>query len=115
MQGTSAHLEYIGPKDRKYKKDCIYNKDNICTCGKTRIYLSKCAGRMICGFYEDSEKARKELELKKANILAEFEELVEIGRKRDALNKGIALIEKKKRKKKKLKNAKKLSDKNSAK
>lgn len=101
MQGTSAHLEYIGPKDRKYKKNCIYNKDNICTCEKTRIYLSKCAGRMICGFYEDSEEAKKELSKKKVDILSIFDELIEVSRKREALNNKKTKFEKQMRKRKK--------------
>lgn len=105
MQGTSAHLEYIGPKDRKYKKDCIYNKNNICTCGKTRIYLSKCAGRLICGFYEDSEEARQELLEKKVEMLSIFDEIIEINRKKKGSNNKKTKFEKqvKKRKKSRLK------------
>jgi hypothetical protein len=46
MQGTSAYLQYIGPKGRKRKKNCIYYTDNKCSNNKSQVYLMNCVGRM---------------------------------------------------------------------
>lgn len=55
MQGTSAYLEYIGPKGRKRKKDCIYNRNNECHHLKSQNYLLHCVGRLYCSYYNDLE------------------------------------------------------------
>lgn len=56
MQGTSSHLEYVGPKGRKRRKNCIFYKDDKCICKKSQSYLMKCVGRLCCGQYSDSEE-----------------------------------------------------------
>ena len=59
MQGTSAYLEYIGPKGKKKKKNCIYYKDNQCRNIKSPIYLLNCIGRMLCHNYDDLKTEEK--------------------------------------------------------
>lgn len=70
MQGTSAYLEYVGPKGRKRKKDCVYNKDNTCHHIKSQIYLSHCVGRMYCSNYDDSKiEENKNLDEYQSNFI----------------------------------------------
>ena len=57
MQGTSAHLEYIVPKDKKRKTDCIYHNKGICNCSKYQTYLGKCVGRLYCDHFNDNKQA----------------------------------------------------------
>lgn len=59
MQGTSAHLEYIGPKGRKRRSSCVYNKKGICDCKKSSTYMSKCVGRMYCQYFDDTVEGRE--------------------------------------------------------
>lgn len=59
MQGTSAYLEYIGPKGKKKKRNCIYNKNNQCRNEKSPIYLLNCIGRMLCNKYDDLKAEEK--------------------------------------------------------
>lgn len=59
MQGTSAYLEYIGPKGKKKKRNCIYYKDNKCSNIKSPIYLLNCIGRMYCSNYDDLKTEEK--------------------------------------------------------
>lgn len=59
MQGTSAYLEYIGPKGKKRKRNCIYNKNNQCRNEKSPIYLLNCIGRMLCNKYDDLKTEEK--------------------------------------------------------
>lgn len=61
MQGTSAYIEYIGPRGRKRKKDCIYNKHNKCNNKKCQIYLFNCIGRMYCTKYDDTKEEETNL------------------------------------------------------
>lgn len=70
MQGTASHLEYIAPKGRKYRKDCIYYDKNICVCKTSQSYLMKCVGRFCCGKYEDSVEKKKQLEKEKEELFA---------------------------------------------
>lgn len=70
MQGTASHLEYIAPKGRKYRKDCIYYEKNICVCKTSQSYLMKCVGRFCCGKYEDSVEKKKQLEKEKEELFA---------------------------------------------
>ena len=56
MQGTSAHLEYIVPKDKKRKTDCIYYNKGICNCSKYQRYLGKCIGRLLCDHFDDNKE-----------------------------------------------------------
>lgn len=53
MQGVSAYLEYVGPRGKKRKKNCIYNKDNICHHLKSPSYLLHCVGRTYCSYFDD--------------------------------------------------------------
>lgn len=53
MQGTPAHLEYIGPHGRKYRTSCIYNQNKVCFCRKAQCYLNKCVGRLNCDKFDD--------------------------------------------------------------
>ena len=69
MQGTSSHLEYIGPKGRKHRKNCIFYKNNKCICKKSQAYLMKCIGRLCCGQYNDSEEAKEALESETRELL----------------------------------------------
>lgn len=59
MQGTSAYLEYIGPKGKKRKRNCIYNKENQCRNVKSPIYLLNCIGRLYCNKYDDLKTEEK--------------------------------------------------------
>lgn len=59
MQGTSAYLEYIGPKGKKKKRNCIYYNDNKCSNTKSPIYLLNCIGRMYCNNYDDLKTDEK--------------------------------------------------------
>lgn len=59
MQGTSAYLEYIGPKGKKKKRNCIYYNDNKCSNTKSPIYLLNCIGRMLCHNYDDLKTEEK--------------------------------------------------------
>ncbi|NFE75187.1 GreA/GreB family elongation factor [Clostridium botulinum] len=68
MQGTSAYLEYIGPKGRKRKKNCIYNKNNICYYTKAQTYSGSCVGRVYCGNYDDSNNEDISLDKYKKDI-----------------------------------------------
>lgn len=70
MQGTASHLEYIAPKGRKYRKDCIYYEKNMCVCKTSQSYLMKCVGRFCCGKYEDSVEKKKQLEKEKEELFA---------------------------------------------
>ncbi|WP_055070025.1 GreA/GreB family elongation factor [Clostridium massiliamazoniense] len=54
MQGTPAYLEYIGPKGKKYRKNCYYN-NGMCSNRKVNGYGCKCVVRFICGAYEERE------------------------------------------------------------
>ncbi|CAM3706185.1 hypothetical protein ACQR3C_00665 [Clostridium perfringens] len=81
MQGTSSYLEYVGPKGRKYKKNCIYNDDGICKCVKINCYMSKCVGRLYCTHYDDSEK--KETNKNKTTFMDEINKLSEFGKERE--------------------------------
>lgn len=58
MQGTSAHLEYIGPKGRKKRSSCAYNKKGTCYFTKSSTYIAKCVGRMYCQYFDDSKETR---------------------------------------------------------
>lgn len=58
MQGTSAYLEYIGPKGRKRKKNCAYYVDEICHCKRSNYYLLRCGGRSFCMYFDDSDVAK---------------------------------------------------------
>lgn len=69
MQGTSAFLEYIGPKGRKYKSNCIYFKNGICKCTKIQTYLGKCVGRVQCGYFNEDKKLKTEIELEEKELL----------------------------------------------
>ena len=53
MQGVSAELEYIGPRGRKRKKNCVFYFEGICKNAKINNYLCKCVGRMFCSTYTD--------------------------------------------------------------
>lgn len=55
MQGTPAHLEYIVPKDKKRKTDCIYYNKGICNNSKYQIYLGKCV-RLLCDHFDDDKE-----------------------------------------------------------
>lgn len=46
MQGTPAHLEYIGPHGKKARKSCVYYRDNICVCKTAQCFMMKCVGRL---------------------------------------------------------------------
>ena len=52
MQGTSAHFEYVRPKDGKRKSDCIYYNKGICNHSKCQTYLGKCIGRLYCSNFD---------------------------------------------------------------
>ena len=41
MQGVSAYLEYVGPRGRKRKKNCVYYNNGSCSCTKSVFYLIK--------------------------------------------------------------------------
>ena len=71
MQGVSAYLEYVGPRGRKRKKNCVYYNEQICHCKNSNYYLLNCGGRYSCMNYDDSEetaviyeKSREEFKLK---------------------------------------------------
>lgn len=51
MQGTSAYLEYVGPRGRK--SNCKHYKNRICYNSKNQTYMDKCVGRMYCEAYEE--------------------------------------------------------------
>lgn len=59
MQGTPAHLEYIGPLGRKRKKNCAYNEEKLCACKKSQSYMMSCVGRLYCYYYDDTEATRQ--------------------------------------------------------
>ena len=59
MQGTSAHLEYIGPKGRKRRSSCVYNKKGTCYDTKSSTYMGKCVGRIYCKYFDDTKEARE--------------------------------------------------------
>lgn len=61
MQGTSAHIEYIGPRGKKYRKNCIYYHENICVCKKSQAFMVKCIGRLYCGQYDDDNSKKEEI------------------------------------------------------
>lgn len=71
MQGTSAHIEYIGPKDRKFRKNCIYYHENICICKKSQAFMVKCVGRLYCGQYDDNKEHKAQLEEDIVNLINE--------------------------------------------
>lgn len=56
MQGTPAYLEYVGPRGRKRRKHCIYNKENICKNSSIQMYQCKCVGRMYCSSYKNDKE-----------------------------------------------------------
>lgn len=67
MQGTSAHLEYIGPKGRKRRSCCAYYEKGICKYSRIQTYLSKCVGRVFCGYFtEDTTALEQEKEYKES-------------------------------------------------
>ena len=73
MQGTPAHIEYIGPKGRKRRSNCVYYKEGLCRCEKSQIFLLKCVGRLLCNYYDDSSETKILLENKRKNIMENLE------------------------------------------
>lgn len=58
--GTPVHTGYLHSNDnRRHKNRCIYYDNNICNCGKSSVYLSKCCGSTHCKFYEDKPNEQK--------------------------------------------------------
>lgn len=77
MQGTPAHLEYVGPKERKYRKNCIYNNDNICYCSKAPSYMTKCVGQLHCGKFDDDKDSKEKLVIEKENLNSNYKYVLE--------------------------------------
>ena len=65
MQGTPSYLQYVGPKGRKRKKNCVFNYYGSCYCKSSQYYLLTCGGRMSCSNYDDSKEAREKYEQEK--------------------------------------------------
>lgn len=103
MQGTASHLEYIAPKGRKYRRDCIYYEKNICVCKTSQSYLMKCVGRFCCGKYEDSVERKKQLEKEREELFAYCKE---IAKDEEEKKKKYKYLEKTSKKKKKTNNKK---------
>lgn len=68
MQGTSSHIEYIGQRGRKFRKNCIHYTDSKCSCKSSQAYMMKCVGRLCCGHYEDSSLKRIQLDDEKESL-----------------------------------------------
>lgn len=73
MQGTSAHIEYIGPRGKKYRKNCIYYNENICICKKSQAFMAKCIGRLYCGQYDDDKSKKEEMKNYLENLIKDCE------------------------------------------
>lgn len=77
MQGTPAHLEYIGPKERKYRKNCIFNNDNICYCSKAPSYMTRCIGQLYCAKFDDDKDSKEKLVSEKENLSSNYKYVLE--------------------------------------
>lgn len=58
MQGVSAHLEYLKPKDkRRHPSHCIFadgpGKSRKCTSPQSRVYMQHCSTAAKCDYYEE--------------------------------------------------------------
>lgn len=68
MQGTPAHLEYIGPEGRKRRKNCGYYIDGNCYYSKAQTYMLKCVGRLCCSHYDDSDDTKVLMKEKREHV-----------------------------------------------
>lgn len=58
MQGTSAFIEYIKPKDefKRDKRRCeFYRSDGLCGCPKAGTYMCKCNTAAHCRYYRHKD------------------------------------------------------------
>lgn len=58
MQGTSAFIEYIKPKDefKRDKRRCeFYRSDSLCGCPKAGTYMCKCNTAAYCRYYRQKD------------------------------------------------------------
>lgn len=93
MQGTPAHLEYIGPRGRKRRKNCIYNDNNVCKNCRIKVYETRCVGRMCCKYYDDSHiKESNKLSNRNLKVIDKDKKLS----KKSVKRKNIAIFRKKK-------------------
>lgn len=97
MQGTPAHLEYIGPRGRKRRKYCVYNKEDICKNSSIQVYQCKCVGRKCCSYYRNEHDDDKKTDITKAygssNIKEKKDRLIHYMLEKEMLNKNVKLLD----------------------